>query len=486
MEDFIKKITSVCQKNLYNVYGLFSGILLCFLAPVWFIKEFFISETETVLSFALSNITLSLFAILSPMIGWIIFWLCKVRMPCGVKDKIVLVIAITAENENQNVRMRNDFVKGVRDLINRENIGNVIEVLELNDHHSSQVADQLKKYTANKSGKKEIKGFRNVVKKTNGSFFIFSDIKERKGNNTDKYVLSLNGIINHLDNQNKNISNSIADGFKKLWHNSITFDKVLEIEGFQFTTESIFVAVRYSIGISALAYGDITNTKISFDLFSGLHRDPFFSKFKPLPQNLLEMKNKVRELKALTSWIIANLFLQEGNILEAEKYLTDSIKTLDTYQAQITRSILEFKKNNCRLALNIASEASNIANGDGVWRYNKAFLFMRLGKFKDGIRVYKQILKNNFPGEKIILDKIYHFNEHDFLKDNPDEIWSYFIIGYLKHKKEGESISSVEYFENFLKNPNAIKYPLLVEEAKICMKEIDDKKYFPPDASITQ
>ena len=111
---------------------------------------------------------------------------------------------------------------------------------------------------------------------------------------------------------------------------------------------------------------------------------------------------------------------------------------------------------------------------------------MRLGKFKEGVAVYKQILKNNFPGEEIILDQIYHFNEQDFLKNNPDEIWSYFIIGFLKHKKEGELISSVEYFEKFLRNPNAIKYPLLVEEAKICMKEIDNKKYFPPDTSITQ
>ncbi len=109
---------------------------------------------------------------------------------------------------------------------------------------------------------------------------------------------------------------------------------------------------------------------------------------------------------------------------------------------------------------------------------------MRLGKFKDGIRIYKQILNNSFPGEKIILVQIYNFNEHDFVKNNPDEIWSHFIIGYLKHKKGNESISSIEYFEKFLKNPNAKKYPLLVEEAKACMKEIDDKKYFPPDSSI--
>jgi tetratricopeptide (TPR) repeat protein len=484
MSDFIKDIAAVCRKNFYNFYGLFSGILACFLSTVLFIKEFFVSEKETVLGFATANVTLTLLVILLPIAGWILFWFWKIRIPCGAKDKIVLVIAITAESEDQNIRMRNDFVNGVKDLINRENIGSALEVVELNDHHSLWVADQLKKYTLNKSGKKEVKSFRKIVEKTNGNFFIFSDIKERKSNNIDKYVLSLNGIISHLDNQNKNISNNIAEGFKKLWHNSITFDKVLEIEGFQFTTESIFVAVRYSIGIAVLAYGDITNTQLSYKLFDGLHRDPFFTKFKTLPQNLLEMRSKFGELKALTGWIIANLFLQNGNLVEAEKTLKDSIATLNTYNAQITLSILEFRKNNFRLALKIASEAEKISNGDGVWRYNRAFLYMRLGRFKDGIRIYKQILKNSFLGEEIILVQIYNFNENDFLKNNPNEIWSYFIIAYLKHKKGNESIAAIEYFEKFLKNPNAAKYPLLVEEAKACIKEIDDKKYFPSDSSL--
>lgn len=479
---FVKDIADICCKNFYNVYGLFSGISLCILSTFWFIKEFCISEKETVLNFALFNTTLTLLFILLPISGWILFWFWKTRIPCGAKDKIVLVIAITAESKDQNTRMRNDFIKGVGDLIKRENIGNIIEVTELNDHHSLHFSNHLKKYLLNKSGKKEVKNFRKIVQKTNGDFFIFSDIKERKNNNIDRYVLSLNGIINHLDNQNKSISNGITEGFKKLWHNSITFDKSLEIDGFQFTTESIFVAVRYSVGIATLAYGGITKTKISFGLFQGLDKDPFFFKVKPLPKNLLEMKNKVKEMKAFTSWILANLCLQEGNIEEAENYLKCSIETLDTYQAQVTLSILEFSKNNFRAALSATSKASKMANGDGVWRYNKAFLFMRLGKFKDGIRVYKQIFKNNFPGEEITLGQVYDFNENKFLKNNPDEIWSYFIMGYLKYRKEEKPISSIEYFEKFLKNPNSIKYPLLVEEAKTCLKEIDDKQYFPPDS----
>lgn len=63
MEDFIKKITSLCQKNFYNLYGLFSGILACLLATIRFIKEFFVSEKATVLGFAISNPTLTLLVI---------------------------------------------------------------------------------------------------------------------------------------------------------------------------------------------------------------------------------------------------------------------------------------------------------------------------------------------------------------------------------------------------------------------------------------
>lgn len=91
---------------------------------------------------------------------------------------------------------------------------------------------------------------------------------------------------------------------------------------------------------------------------------------------------------------------------------------------------------------------------------------MYMEKFDNALKVYKKIVNTSYIGEENTLVEIYKFNE-DFLEKHPEKIQSYFIIGYLKYKKESNYPDGLEYFEKFISaSDSQDKYSLLRKKAE--------------------
>src|SRR3989339_1815877 len=78
---------------------------------------------------------------------WLIFWLYKRNhLPKNKKGYIGIVICVEAENDKQKNRLKNDFVKRIRELITQRNIKNFINVILLSNYQAEYTIKVLEEY----------------------------------------------------------------------------------------------------------------------------------------------------------------------------------------------------------------------------------------------------------------------------------------------------------------------------------------------------
>lgn len=107
--------------------------------------------------------------------------------------------------------------------------------------------------------------------------------------------------------------------------------------------------------------------------------------------------------------------------------------------------------------------------------YNDGFLLMYLEEFKKALLVYKKIIKNKYKGEALTVEEVCNFN-NNYLKTNPKNIQSLFILGLLKYKKQSNYPEALIYFEKFLDQANnQKKFEILIRETKNYQKELEEK-----------
>jgi len=213
-------------------------------------------------------------------IGWFDFWFYKKNiLPKNSKHKIGLVICINAENDKQKIRIKNDFTGRLYKLILENNLGKIVNIILLNSYQAERVSKVLAQYVENRHGKEELKNWTSIQKSMRSHFFIYGNIKERQdiGN---KYYLDLEALVVHAP-VNVPVKKQIKKEFLSVWYKQISFQEKIEFKGFEFTADSIFVAVEYIVGIAALVSGDI---ELALKLHNKLNNNPYFQKFTPLPQ----------------------------------------------------------------------------------------------------------------------------------------------------------------------------------------------------------
>lgn len=444
--------------NLCSVGAFFIGLVLIL------IFSFSICEYLSKLLGLDSSIALRwLFIALS--IFWLCFWLWKRKIPRGKDGKIVMVIAIRDENDEKKTSLIKDFKEKIEELLAEKSLSKIFDIISLNQYHSNKIVPSLRTDQGTSNGS-EIT--RKLSKKTNGVLFVYGDVKNRI-DSVEKCFLNLDARLLHLKDQKT--GEFIKEGFNKLWVKTRCFDKNREFHGFITAAEDIFYVTRYVVGMALLASGNI---EPALKLHESLYND--FSKLKTNDQNILHIKNKLKELLMEENFINAYICFKTGDFINSEKNLIKSMEIGKSYSGYLLQSNLEFSKNNNpRSALDTIAKAKEIANNDGTWRYNKGFLMMYREKFSEALKIYQQIAKpqNNYKHEELTLKDIFEYNEN-FLINNPTKIWSNFIIGFLKYKKVGNGIDAYGYFEKFLKDADGKnQYKDLIKEAKQCVFEID-------------
>ncbi len=338
----------------------------------------------------------------------------------------------------------------------------------MSNYQAEYTIKALEEYVKNKQNKEANKEWQKIRQSTQGHFFIYGDIRERQ-DGENRYYLDLEALVIHAPVLFPT-KKQIVQEFLSVWYKQISFQEKIEFKGFLFAADSIFIAVQYVVGIAALVSGDVL---LALELHTRLDNDSYFSRFNPLPPNLQNVKKKLKVLLAEENFLVAKSFCKQGIFSEAEKYTEQSLSIEPNYGAYLLKSIIEFLyKNNPDESLKYVYRAREFTNSDGTWRYNEGFLLMYMERFDEALKVYYKIAETSYIGEENTLDEIYKFNE-EFLKTHPEKIQSYFIIGFLKYKKDLNYPDALGYLERFIsESTSQDKYRILNDKAQEYVKEL--------------
>lgn len=405
---------------------------------------------------------------------WFIVWHClKNYLPKNKKDSLGIFVAISTENDKQRNRIKNDLVSRLKELIHENGLADFFNIIILDNKKTATMSSILNDYcnaTAKQPGKitRPIKKFNKIQKFLNLHFCVWGTIKERQ-DGVNKYYFDLDGIVVH-DCPNLVIKKEISQEFLKIWFKKINFSEEIEFKGFKITAEIIFMAMEYMVGLAAFNSG---NPSFAIKLHEKLTAQ--LLSFTYLPPNLQSIKNDLPIKLASEYCGIAKYYYSIDQMDEAKEFLKKSfLKNQKNYDACILQSLITFIcDGDAKKALQSIEQAIPLADGNGVWRYNKAFILMHLEKFEKSLKLYKEITKVSYPREENTLNEVYNFCEK-YLNCYPRRIWGYFILGYLQLKKSLNYPAALNHFESFLgKAKTKTKYKLLVKEAKKLKLEIE-------------
>lgn len=415
-------------------------------------------------------------ALIIILIIWTVIWfIIRTSLPKNKKGRIGIIVSIEAENDKQKIRLKNDFFKRLHDQAVKNGIDTLVNFIQIGGLKTYKVNRILTDYTLkskyesqeSSEVQKSIKSFSKLKKRINGNFYIWGNIKERQ-DIENKYYLDLNGLILHspLDNP---VKTKLSEEFNMVWARSINFQEKIELKGFLISADLIFIAIEYIIGLAAFFTG---NAELAEKLHANLENE--INKIKgPLP-NIIHIRKSLSDLIPIECNLAAAMFLNRGNPDQSEVYLRKSFhRAPDNYSALITQSVLQFcYRKDAQGALLSVRKAKKLAETDGTWRFNEAFLLMYLKKFEEALLIYSEIERISFPNEDRILSEVLEFNKTQ-IKKEPKFFQSYYILGFLYYKKIGNYPEAFGYFEHLVTFCKDQRYKLLIEKANEYLEELN-------------
>ena len=456
-----EKIINYIEDNFHKTSALILGFVLLIIT--------FASIDDFIEKFS-AYYLYRLFFYLLICAGWVCFWYRKRVFPRNKKGFIGIVICINAENDKQKIRIKNDFLYGLNKLASDNGLNNIVSLIHLDKYHNEFAYNILSKYSKNKTGKAEKKDFEKLKNLTNGHFFIYGNIKERQ-DGVNKYFIDLDAMVIHSPIDVLTQRN-LTQEFLKVWFKQVSFEEKFEFKGFEFTADSVFIAIEYVVGLAALVSGDVT---LALNLHTKLANNAYFQKFHPLPPTLKQVKEKLKKLLAEEKLLLATKYYYENRLEESNKFLLDSMAIEINYGALLLKAIIEFLlENDPEKALKTIYDARAHSKDNSTWRYSEVFLLMYLERFEQGLRSLKKITTSSFKREEITLLDVNSFIKRQ-LKKEPDKFQLYFLLGYLKYRKEMNYPEAYGYFEEFKKHADTNKHKCLLQKANAYLKELEHK-----------
>lgn len=405
------------------------------------------------------------------LIGWVVYWTYKKKqLPKNKSDKVGIVIALTTEKDKEKVRVKNDLVRKLGEVILADGLQEWVTIIPLNNPQANRIIPSLNTHAAALSSKKfdskAEKQWAKIRTRINGHFYIYGYVSER-GGSENAYSLNTNALVLHpllLPDVQKQLSADFVD----LWVNEFNFLEKLEKAGFDFTARYWYVGAQYIIGYAALACGDVTT---ALRLHKAAQNKIDILKIKPAAHARIE--KRLGSFLGQEYSMIAFQHEARGELTEAKKLVADCFQVdPNNYSGHLLQARIEFAEGNPHKALKTIERLKRIAGRDRTWMYSQAFLLFYLEQFDKGLAAYRKIANYSFPGEiDSVIPQIIAFNEQR-LQFERQKIQSHFILGYIKMKKSHNYPEALEHFETFLEKAKEPKYRPLVEETQKCVREL--------------
>lgn len=403
---------------------------------------------------------------------WLAYWYHeRYKLPVTKKGKIGIVLSLRTESNKTKIRLKEDFVRRLNELILSNQLGNIIDIVLLKNHQAERleplfdkVAGEAAIANTNRLDPAIIKEWNDLRKKIRGHFFVWGAIKER---DEGTYYVETNGLVTHSPIPGQ-LRKAFSEDATSIWGHQFSFAKKAEYRGFLFSAEYLFIEAKYIIGIAAFISGDL---QTAFRLHESLPNDLQQIRFNP---NYERIRKRLTHLLAEEHALFARY---ESDSAKAAQHLDKAFQwDPHNYTAHLLRAINEFaNERNPTKALGTINAIASFAGRDGTWRYSKGFLLMYLERFEKALSVYREITRHSYEGEDEILRQVYDFNVAR-LKIEPEKTQSLFILGFLKYKKDRNRKEALRYFEEFLaKAQKQASFEYLVKEAQRYKQELEQE-----------
>ena len=456
----------ITQKNLH--YHRFSSLVILMITimitmivvVIPFAASFIPTEYQTI-----SKIGILLLAEIILIVHWYYY---RLVFPKGKKGIQYIVVAIVTENQKQKERISQDFVNSMKKQLREYHLHNTYDVIALHNAHSinlSRIIDNAFLRT-NKETRNivEIEKFNKVNNRMNAKFIVFGNLISRDSPN-NRYILNIEALIRHREAPSNN-RNEIHKDFKEIWQNEVSFLEENESTEFKSTSQQIFFAASYMIGLATIIdFNHQKGIEIGNKLLNYISKNDKYKEFEP----------KVTKLLTLSYFLFSRVLYYFGDFEKSTYYRRKYHELVkDDYDTYLSEAVFQVnRRKDPQAALDLIEKAKKVSKGNGTWKYSKFYLLIRLNRHKDALKMLDNILVTRFKEELDAISQVINYNQH-CLKEDPCHIQSFFIIGVLIFKKLNNVPVAFDNLEEFIhKTDNNEHWEILNKRARIYMKEMN-------------
>ncbi len=384
---------------------------------------------------------------------WVLYWThYRFCYPKNKKNRVGLVIAVFAESDHEQERLKSDFISQLQKNISDQGFSEIINIIVLKNHLSETI--------------KEPKDLKRLHAKVKGHFYLYGKIKLRNDGQST-YFLDLDGMVMHRPIDIK-VSSALSKDFITVLPKQVSFVEALEFRGFQFTTNIVYLAVKYITGIAAYLSGD---PFLAIRLHTGLKDE--FNQFRPLPPNLQVIRDRTTNILSDEELLISRVYYQNGDLPKADEWLAKAFQTNpNNYGAWLFKAVRQFQiDKDPNGALKSIKKAKSYAKMTHEWRYSEAFLKFWTEDYVGANKSCEKLVASGYQNEQVTIAEVEGFNLALLKDPNLKKPQLYYWLGFINYKKKNNLPKALEYFEEFERRA-APPIPTLKQKSTAYIREI--------------
>lgn len=416
------KLLLLAQRHWHRQIGLVFAIIAAFIFESLVLTHLNVGPIGYVIIYSITF--LALFAI----------WVISNRLPKTAKGKVGFVVCLQCSNEEENKRIREDFVTTLRDLLKQGASGRAFDFIEIPQHIAETITD--------------LDAASTLKYKTNAHFLIYGRVRFRTLDGKDYHIIDLNGVVAHRPLPIE-VSKNLANEFSELFPRNIRIQTENDLLSFNFTSDWTECVAKYIIGIASVSSGDLDFAEKLFkDVQQKLNNLPSeFQVFAKLRERLPIRFSEIYQARAIS---FLNLWRKALVPDDLDQFVINTNKIPadlpQDYGVLLLRGFEAFLNGrDTAKAINFMKKCKQY--DDVIWHFNLAFLNAYEGNLAKTIQYYRTCCNYDITPKTI--EEVEEFMVW-MLEAEPDKYQFHYCLGFFNWKIKEDLQRALTDFEEFL------------------------------------
>jgi len=442
-----KTLLDIAQHHWHKPIGLLSSVAVTILFDILLLNSIKASTISSVTVYSITTISV------------IIVWFISNRLPKTKKGKVGFVVCIQCSNEEENEKIREDFVVTLRKLLKDGSLGYTFHFIEIPQHISKTINDVDDAFT--------------LKAKTKAHFVIYGRVRLRILDGKDCHILELEGIVGHKPLP-KEVGSQLANEFRELFPRRVHIPTENDLLSFNFTSDWTECVAKYIIGIASFCSLDLVYAeKLYVDVQKKIESiETDFPIFEKLKQRLPIRFGEIHLSRS-------NAFLNSWRKTNNKEYLTKfslNLKRIppdfpQNYNVLLLRGVEAFLNGrNVKKAFEYTKNCKKY--DDPIWHFNLAFLYAYEGKLNKAMQQYR--ICEKYEISPITISEIEDFMVW-ILDQEPDKYQYHYCLGFFNWKIKGDFKRAIEDFKVFLNSAKQREFEKEKSLAAAWINEIENR-----------